>query len=168
MMLASFFTFPCGSAVAAPFSPFRTAPLSPRLFHLSARLRCRRAFFNFPHGSVVAAPFSPFRTAPLSQLCRCIIYAQRLIFRPRPPRLRPQRRPVQVVRLAPAALALHGSQKAGLRRQVRRAPRTRRRLEPHLLLAGELRDVISRSIVREDDSQQLAFFVHSFHLIFGL
>src|SRR5216683_4173197 len=104
----------------------------------------------------------------LDQFCRRIIYDQRLIFRPRLPRLRPQRRPVHVVRLAPAPLALHGSQKSGLRRQVRRATRTRRRLEPHLLLAGELRDVIGRPIVREDDSQQLAFFVHSFHLIFGL
>src|SRR6266851_3668748 len=104
----------------------------------------------------------------LDQFCRRIIHDQRLIFGPRLPRLRPQRRPVQVVRLAPASLALHGSQKSGLRRQVRRATRTRRRLEPHLLLAGELRDVIGRSIVREDDSQQLAFFVHSFHLIFGL
>src|SRR5260370_8616764 len=37
------FTFPRGSVLAAPFSPFRAAPLSPRLFHLSAQLRCRRA-----------------------------------------------------------------------------------------------------------------------------
>jgi len=28
--MSNYFTFPRGSVVAAPFSPFRTAPLSPR------------------------------------------------------------------------------------------------------------------------------------------